>query len=278
MAKIHLIDGEKGGVGKSFFAKTLIEYFLNQKIPYTLIDTDLTNPDVYDLYPQGADTIVFSDVEKKSHHADLIFESALKKPVIVNLPAQVSHLVKGWIERNNLLELAAEHDIEICKWFICNGSYSSVNLFKESLANYQDKIVHIFVKNLGLMDDWKFLQEDVDFNNLLSKYPETIKTIEFPLCPYKERYDLERFSLTLADAFKSDKFTILSKQRLQIFQKQSFAAMEQTGLIEKKKAAAKSKSSNGKRNNSRKKNSQPQVSAQPEPVPEIKEELAESTF
>lgn len=277
MAKIHLIDGEKGGVGKSFFAKTMIEYFLADKLPYTLIDADLTNPDVHQLYPQGAHTTVFSDLEKKSHHADLIFESALKKPVIVNLPAQVSHLVKGWIERNNLLDLAAEHDVEICQWFVCNGSYSSVNLFKESLAHYQDGIIHILVKNLGLTDDWRFLEEDVNFNNLLGKYPETTQTIEFPLCPYQERYSLEQFQLTLSEAFQSDQFTILSKQRLQIFQKRSFAAIKKTGLIEKQKAVAKSQSNNAKRNNSPQNNSPTPVSGQISPTVEA-EKLAESTF
>ena len=28
MTTIHFVDGEKGGVGKSFFAKVLVEYFL----------------------------------------------------------------------------------------------------------------------------------------------------------------------------------------------------------------------------------------------------------
>ena len=252
-----------------FLLRHCQSYFLNQKIAYTLIDADQTNPDVHQLYPEGAHTTVFSDVEKKSHHADLIFESALKKPVIVNLPAQVSPLVKGWIERNNLLEIAAKHDVQICKWFICSGGYSSVSLFKESLADYQDGIIHIFVKNMGLTDDWEFLKEDLEFSNLSCKYPHTLKTIDFPLCPYKERYSLEKFQLTLSDALKSTEFSILSKQRLQIFQKQSFAAMENTGLIEKEKTSAKSKRNNSGQNNSKtaKLNTK-----------EVQEEVAENIF
>lgn len=276
MAKIHLIDGEKGGVGKSFFAKILVEYFLEEKIPYTLIDADQTNPDVQKLYPKGAHRTIFSDVEKKSHHADLIFESALKKPVIVNLPAQVSHLVKGWIERSNILEVGSENEVQICKWFICSGGFSSIELFKESVADYQDRIVHVFVKNMGLTDDWQFLEDDSDFKEMRQKYSQSLKSIEFAKCNYKERYDLEKLQMTLSDALKSSKFAILPKQRLQNFKKASFAAIESTGLIEKLRKSPKSEKapkSNSKKSNSEK----TAVSAQT--VPTVNEqELAESTF
>ncbi len=33
MATIHLIDGEKGGVGKSFVARTMIQYCLDREKP-----------------------------------------------------------------------------------------------------------------------------------------------------------------------------------------------------------------------------------------------------
>jgi len=44
--KIHLIDGEKGGVGKSLFARVLIQYFMDKKYPFLAVDADRSNPDV----------------------------------------------------------------------------------------------------------------------------------------------------------------------------------------------------------------------------------------
>jgi len=38
--KIHLIDGEKGGIGKSLFARVLIQYFLDKNFPFFAVDTD----------------------------------------------------------------------------------------------------------------------------------------------------------------------------------------------------------------------------------------------
>ncbi len=50
MARIHLIDGEKGGVGKSFVGRTMIQYCLDRNFPFIALETDRTNPDVAGAY------------------------------------------------------------------------------------------------------------------------------------------------------------------------------------------------------------------------------------
>ena len=37
MANINLIDGEKGGVGKSWVARTMLQYLTDNKISFTSI-------------------------------------------------------------------------------------------------------------------------------------------------------------------------------------------------------------------------------------------------
>jgi hypothetical protein len=232
MSQIHLIDGEKGGVGKSFFAKTLVEYFLENKKTYTLIDADQSNPDVYNLYPNGGYQVIFSDIEAKYHLTDIIFELALDKTVIVNLPAQVQDKLQGWIERSNIFDICADNNVEICRWFVSNGGYDSIKLFKETLPYYGNTVSNVFVKNQGMTDDWTFLKEDVEFTNLCQKYSDSLKVIEFARCNIKERYDLEKMQLSLSQALFSDQFTILAKQRLLNFKKASFNAIASTELIE----------------------------------------------
>jgi MinD superfamily P-loop ATPase len=51
MPQIHLIDGEKGGVGKSFFARALVYYLNLKKLSFHLVDSDRSNPDVASRYP-----------------------------------------------------------------------------------------------------------------------------------------------------------------------------------------------------------------------------------
>ncbi len=106
--KIHLIDGEKGGVGKSLFARVLIQYFLDKNFPFFAVDTDRSNPDVSRIYESVCREALFSEDEKKFYEADRIFELAFEKSVIVNLPAQVYPLVTKWMGRNNLIELGKQ--------------------------------------------------------------------------------------------------------------------------------------------------------------------------
>ncbi|WP_051035478.1 hypothetical protein [Crinalium epipsammum] len=50
--RIHFVDGEKGGVGKSLFCRVLIEYCkskgLSDRIHF--VESDLSNPDVGKIY------------------------------------------------------------------------------------------------------------------------------------------------------------------------------------------------------------------------------------
>ena len=50
MGLIHLIGGEKGGVGKSFFSMSLLHFLSISSVPYVLVDADPNNPDVVAIY------------------------------------------------------------------------------------------------------------------------------------------------------------------------------------------------------------------------------------
>ena len=232
MNKIHFIDGEKGGVGKSFFSKTLIEYLVEKNQSYTLVDADRSNPDVSNLYPDNAHQVYFSDVEANYHLTDVIFELALEDTVLVNLPAQVKGQLQDWFVRNNIFEVCQNNNIQICRWFVSNGGFDSIDLFKQTLPFYGDKIMNIFVKNKGMVDNWSFLKEDIEFKNLCKKYSQNIKEIEFARCNVNEKNQMDKHKISLANALNSDLFKILAKQRLIVFKKASFEAIESTGLID----------------------------------------------
>ena len=74
MATIHLIDGEKGGVGKSFVTRAMIQYGLDQNLPFVAVETDRSNPDVNRVYQDICKFAVFSEDEKQA--AYIAFDSA----------------------------------------------------------------------------------------------------------------------------------------------------------------------------------------------------------
>jgi hypothetical protein len=228
MATIHFIDGEKGGVGKSLVARTMVQYHLDRNLPFVAVETDRSNADVANVYKGICQYAVFTENEKHADKADKIFELAMDKPVIVSLPSQVHRAMKEWIETNKLIELGSEHGVKFCKWFVCNGEYDSVNLFVKSLSSYESRMTHILVKNFGLCDEWEQVDEDDVVQKSIKKYKA--KVIEFPKLPYRERYILNKDRLTFAEARDYKEFSVVARQRVVNFLKAAYAAFDSAGV------------------------------------------------
>ena len=236
MATIHLIDGEKGGVGKSFVTRAMIQYGLDQNLPFVAVETDRSNPDVNRVYQDICKFAVFSEDEKQADKADRIFEMAIEKPVIVSLPSQVHRAVAAWIDNNQLLKLGDEYGVSFCKWFVCNGEYDSVRLFISSLKHYEHQMTHILVRNLGLCDEWSQVEQDQSLQKLISKYK--VKVIDFPKLGHKERYLINQKQLKFDDAREYKEFGVLGKQRVVNFLKAAYIAFDSAGVWQEKSIIA----------------------------------------
>jgi len=227
--KIHLIDGEKGGVGKSLFARVLIQYFMDKKYPFLAVDADRSNPDVSRIYESVCREALFSEDEKKFYEADKIFEWAFDNSIIVNLPAQVYPVVTSWIEKNNLIELGKQSQITFCKWFVCTGGYDSVQLFLKSVQHFDKKIAHVLVRNFGLEDDWSSVEEMEEVQNVIKKYD--VKVIDFPKFYSRERNAIDARGITFELARNSQEFGVLGRQRIKSFMLSAYEAFETTGML-----------------------------------------------
>ena len=234
MARIHLIDGEKGGVGKSLFARVMVQYAIDKKLEHFLVDADMTNQDVKRFYNYAVDA-EFSEALNKGDKADIIFELARNKPVIVNLPANVFPHVKSWIKKGRLLEVADKYGVDVCKWFVCDGGFESIDLFYQSMNLYKDTMLHVFVRNYGKTDDWSFLDVDATYKGLKNKYKNTLQIIDFPLLYPGDRYfiDSKKFRFDAPEIEQT--MPIMSQQRLSTFLEESERAIENTHLWAKDK-------------------------------------------
>ncbi len=228
MPTIHLIDGEKGGVGKSFVTRAMIQYCLDRSFPFVAVETDRSNPDVAGVYKDICKYAVLSEDEKQADKADRIFEYAVDKPVIVSLPSQVHRAMKAWIDRNKLLELGDEYKVKFVKWFVCNGEYDSVNLLIASLNCYENRIAHILVRNFGLCDEWSQVESDQNLQKLIKKYK--VKTIDFPKLGYKERYLINQKRLQFDEAKRHKDLSILGRQRVINFLKSAYTTFDNAGV------------------------------------------------
>jgi hypothetical protein len=225
---IHIIDGEKGGCGKSFVCKTFIEYCKSIAYDMVIIDADTSNQDIAKIYPH-VEIAFFSDDEKQAKEADKIFDLAFDKSVLVNLPAQAYENVTNWVQRNDLANLGKENSIFFIKWFVCTGGLDSVNFFLKSLSDLGDDMIHVFVKNQGLCDDWSYIEAMPEFKEAIDKY--NFLSVDFPKFPFWERNAIERLGINFSDAIIHPELKVVSKQRVKNFLRLAYTSLAETGLI-----------------------------------------------
>ncbi len=226
---IHLVDGEKGGAGKSFVSRAFIEYCQYKGLDFAIVDADTSNQDILKIYP-GCIEAFFSDDEKQQKEADQIFELALKKSVLVNLPAQVYKKVTEWIDNNGLIELGKEKSIRFVKWFVCTGGHDSVEFFVESQQHFENRLTHVFVRNKGLCDEWSYVSNLDKYKDVQKKYSFVV--MDFPKLAHWEKNMVDRLQIKFESACTHPDFGVVSQQKVKNFLKEPFKAFEGTGLVQ----------------------------------------------
>jgi hypothetical protein len=199
MTIIHLIGGEKGGVGKTFVSRCLLAYFTLQDWDFDLIEADNSTGDVASIHP--ATHITLSDHPQRYAEPDIIFSKAIEKPVIVNLPSNTQGVLNRWIKQVNLLTLAQQYEISLLHWFVTDGCYASIQLLQESLADLHHQIPHLLIRNRGRLNgiDFSYLEQDAGYQEALTA-PNLVDIFDFPVLGSAEQYFVDRHQLNLIEA------------------------------------------------------------------------------
>ncbi len=227
MADVHLIDAEKGGVGKSLVARTLLQLFLDRECPVIPMEADRSNPTFSNIYGEQVLPAIFSEDREYEDAPDAIFDIALKTPVIVDLPAQAHRPLSLWLKSKGLLDLGQANGVRFLKWFVCDGGLDSIHLFLESVNYYGDRVPHTLVKNLGRSENWSALESSKAVQSAIVTYG--IKTIEFPrLSPHKlATIDAQR--MTFSAARDSTDLGLIGRSQIVTYLKTAYAALDQSG-------------------------------------------------
>jgi hypothetical protein len=234
---LHIIGGEKGGIGKTTFGIALVEFYRYAELTYEVIDVDRSNPvvgltyapqthglkaDSYDRANQlpselGNDRILFSNKGEEFYIADRIYESVLKQDVILVLPSQIHSLVCDWLNVNGW---QSWEEVEIVHWFLHDGSAESSQLLARSVADLAG-MKHVLVKNQNFRtkDFWDNFTSETAVSSSIS-----LPQLQLPA---EELTMLRQQYVPLSEA--NDKVRVLSKNRLK---KYLDAAFEQIGSIE----------------------------------------------
>ena len=227
MATIHLIDAEKGGVGKSVVARTLYQLFLDRNIDVVPMEADRSNPTFSNIYGQRVKKAIFSEDRQFDDSPDIIFDTALQTPVILDFPAQVHRSFSKWVSSKGLLELGSSHNVKFVKWFVCDGGNDSVNLFLKSVEHYKDELPHVLVKNFGRTDNWSTIDHTPAVQDVIQKY--AIPTIAFPRLSEFRMNTIDARKLTFEAAREDAELGLIGRSQIVIFLRSAYEALDESG-------------------------------------------------
>jgi hypothetical protein len=157
MANIHLIGGEKGGVGKSLVARVLAQYMIDRDIPFLGFDTDRSHGALMRFYSGYASPIVVDRYEA----LDAIVEAAVERPerrVLVDLAAQTHEPLVKWMDDAGVLNLADEMGLSICYWHVMDSGKDSVDLLRKLLDRFGTGLRYTVVRNQIRGNDFSVLE------------------------------------------------------------------------------------------------------------------------
>ena len=155
-SKIHLIGGEKGGVGKSMVARLLAQYFIDHAMPFIGFDTDRSHGALLRYYAGYASPVLADRYEAM----DTIVESAAEQPgrrVLVDLAAQTQAPLVQWMEESGVLDLADVSGMSVVYWHVMDSGRDSVDLLAKLLDQFGARLRYVLVRNQLRGDDFSLL-------------------------------------------------------------------------------------------------------------------------
>ncbi len=156
VSKIHLIGGEKGGVGKSMVSRLLAQYFIDNSLPFVGFDTDRSHGSLLRFYAGYTSPALVDRYEA----LDAIIEAAVEQTgrrVLVDLAAQTHDALVHWMDESGVLDMADLSGLALYYWHVMDSGRDSVDLLQRLLDRFGQRLQYVIVRNHLRGDDFSQL-------------------------------------------------------------------------------------------------------------------------
>ena len=215
---IHLIGGEKGGVGKSLVSRLLAQHFIDRGMPFTGFDTDRSHGALMRFYAGYASPVLVDRYEA----LDAIVESAVATPgqrVLVDLAAQTHAPLVQWMDDSGVLELAADAGVVVNYWHVMDAGRDSVDLLERLLDRFGARLAYVLVLNQLRGDDFDQLQRSGQLARALALGARVVrvKHLQDAVLRKIDAADASFWAARQAAGNEGPKLGLLERQRLKLW-------------------------------------------------------------
>jgi len=229
MANIHLIGGEKGGVGKSVVARLLAQYFIDNGIPFLGFDSDKSHAALLRFYAGYASPVQVDRYES----LDAVVEAAAAAPdrrVLVDLAAQTHEPLSQWMDESGLLDLAKEAGLSIRYWHVMDSGRDSVDLLRRLLDRYDARLGYVLVLNQFRGDSFDTLSQSGEKERALALQARVITIKRLHEAAMRK---IDSSSASFWAAANGDRtpggLGLMERQRVRVWLKQAYLEFDSVG-------------------------------------------------
>ena len=223
MAHIHLIGGEKGGVGKSLVARLVAQYFIDHSIPFLGFDSDRSHGALLRFYAGYASPVVVDRYDS----LDAIVEAATEQPerrILVDLAAQTQQSLTNWMDESQLLGLAPELGLHIRYWHVMDNGKDSVDLLQKLLDRYEQRLKYVLVQNQLRGEEFSILRQSGQLERAQGWGADiiTVKRLQDTTVTKIDANSSSFWAASQADDKSGTRLGLLERQRLRNWLKSAY--------------------------------------------------------
>jgi hypothetical protein len=161
MANIHLIGGEKGGVGKSVVARVLAQYMIDKNIPFVGFDTDRSHGSLIRFYSDFASPMLIDSYESLDTMVELAHENPNER-ILVDLAAQTHERLVKWMDESGVIEALAELGLSLTYWHVMDSGKDSVALLKNVFDRFDARLHYVLVLNQLRGENFELFEKSLE--------------------------------------------------------------------------------------------------------------------
>lgn len=237
---IHLSLQGKGGVGKSFIASILAQYFGARGKAIRCIDTDPVNTTLFQYKALGVSRLeLLRDGGIDQRGFDVLMERLLTEDVTFVVDNGASTFIPLWsyMLENNAMELLTQAGKRLYVHTVVTGGQALLDTllgFKSLAESTRDRNIIVWLNEyFGRIEhEGKCFEEMGAYKNSAEKVFGSVHLTRRNQDTFGR--DLEEVisrKLTLDEAIKDGPFSIMTKQRLKVMQRDWFEQLDRVGVI-----------------------------------------------
>jgi len=229
---IHLIGGEKGGVGKSMVSRVLAQHFIDRSLPFVGFDTDRSHGSLRRFYADYASEALVDQYEA----LDRIVEAAMARAgvrVLVDLAAQTHEPLTKWMDESGVLDMGNVSGFTLKYWHVMDSGRDSIDLLGKLFERFGHRVHYVVVRNQLRGTDFSLLEKSglLERAATLGAKVIDLKQLHTPLV---QKIDARNSSFwaakNTAPGASGPLLGIMERQRLKLWLNHAYGEFEKAGL------------------------------------------------